>query len=76
MGRRKLLQGPQQSNEALQGIEGYEQMVNTFSEQAKGYWRMWGPLGEPMVQGVDAWAAMQGAYIRWLRQTYGAGNHP
>jgi hypothetical protein len=32
MGRRKLVQGPQQSDEALQGIEGYEQLVNTFTE--------------------------------------------
>ena len=66
------MQGPW-SDEALQGLDGYEQMVNTFAENAKTYWRLWAPLGEPMVRGVDAWAQMQRAYLQWLRQTYGAG---
>ncbi len=69
------LQGPQ-NNEALRGLDGYEQMVNTFAEQARAYWGLWGPPGEAMGQGVEAWAQMQRAYIQWLRQTYGAGNHP
>ena len=48
-------------------------MVETFAQNAKTYWRLWGPLGEPMVRGVDAWAEMQRGYILWLRQTYGEG---
>jgi len=36
------------SNEALQGIDAYEQMVNTFTEQARAYWGLWGPPGEVM----------------------------
>lgn len=66
------MQGPR--GEILQGIDGYEQMVNTFAEQAKTFWRSWGPAGEPMVQGIEAWAQMQHAYIQWLRQTAGAGH--
>jgi hypothetical protein len=26
------------NDEALQGLHGYEQMVDTFAEQAKAYW--------------------------------------
>jgi hypothetical protein len=66
------MQGPI-GDEALQGLDGYEQMVNTFAQNAKAYWRLWGPLGEPMVRGVDARAEMQLGYILWLRQTYGTG---
>jgi hypothetical protein len=42
-------------------------MVNTFTQNAKAYWRLWGALGEPMVRGVDAWAEAQRSYLRWLR---------
>ncbi len=69
------MQGPW-GGEISQGIDGYEQMVNTFAEQAKMVWRMWGPAGEPMVRGIEAWAEMQRAYIQWLRQTTGAGKQP
>lgn len=62
------------SNDALRGLDGYEQMVNTFAQNAKAYWRLWGPLGEPLVRGIEAWAEMQRAYLQWLRQTYGAGS--
>jgi hypothetical protein len=48
-------------------------MVNTFEQSAKFYWRMWGPLGEPMVRTVDAWADMQRSYLQWLREASGAG---
>lgn len=64
------MQGPR-GDEALQAMDGYEQMVNTFAEQAKTYWRMWGPPGEPMMNGIDAWADMQRAYIEYFRQTMG-----
>ena len=53
-------------------MDGYEQMVNIFAEQAKAYWRLWGPLGEPMVTVVDNWAEQQRSYLNWLRQNYGA----
>lgn len=68
-----MMQGPR-GDEALQGIDAYEQMVNTFAGSAKDFWGAWGPLGEPMVRGIEAWAEMQRAYLQWLRQTYGAGN--
>jgi len=57
-----------------QGIDGYEQMVNTFAEQAKTFWRSQGPQGQPMVHGVEAWAQMQRAFISWARQNQGAGS--
>ena len=68
-----MQEGPQ-GDEPIQGLDGYEQMVNTFAEQAKMFWRMWGPAGEPMVRGIEAWAEMQRAYLQWLRQTSGVGS--
>ena len=50
-----MQEGPQ-SNEALEGIDAYEQMVNTFAEQSRAYWKLWGPLGDPMVRNVEVWA--------------------
>ena len=55
------------------GLDAYEQMVNTFAKNAKDFWRQWGPLGDPMVQSIDAWAAIQLQYVQWLRQAYGGG---
>jgi hypothetical protein len=34
-------------------------MVDIFAEQAKAYWRMWGPLGDPMVRGIEACSSVQ-----------------
>ncbi len=69
-----MMQGGPGGNDPLQGLEVYEQMVDTFAEQAKAYWRMWGPVGDPLVRGIDAWAEMQRAYVQWLRQSM--GNQP
>jgi hypothetical protein len=50
-------------------------MVDNFAEQAKAYWRLWGPLGEPMVRGIDAWGgeptrvSAVAATSLWSRQT-------
>ena len=41
---------PQPGEKALQGLGGYQKMVDSFAEQAKTFWRSWGPTGEPMVQ--------------------------
>ncbi len=71
-----MQEGLQPGGEALQGLGGYEKMVDSFAEQAKAFWRSLGPTGEPMVQGIEAWAQMQRAYIQWLRQTTGAGGRP
>jgi len=51
-------------------------MVNAFAENAKIYWRLWGPLGEPMIRIVDAWAEQQRSYLQWLRQNYEERNRP
>ncbi len=69
------MQGPQ-DNEGLRGLAGYEQMLNAFAENARVYWRLWGPLGEPMVRVVDAWVEQQRSYIQWLRQNYEERNRP
>jgi hypothetical protein len=53
----------------------YEQMVDTFAEQAKAYWRSWGVLGEHMVRNVDSWAKHQRSYIDYLRQKRGGGSN-
>jgi hypothetical protein len=66
------MQGPW-GDQALQQIDVYEQMVDDFAKQSKFYWRMWGPLGEPMLNGVEYWESMQRAFILWLRETYGTG---
>jgi hypothetical protein len=66
------MQGPG-NDEARLRLDSYEQMVDTFAENAKAYWRLWGPVGEPMVHGVEAWAEMQHAYLQWLRQSYSGG---
>ena len=62
------MQGPQ-GPDPLQGLDTYEQMVDSFAEQAKAYWRMWGPPGEAMIQGIEAWVQMQRAYVQWMRQS-------
>ena len=62
------MQGRPQGDELPQGIDVYEQMMNTFAEQAKTFWKSMGPAGEPMALGIESFAQMQRAYIQWLRQ--------
>ena len=57
-----------QADPVQQGIDVYEQMMNTFTEQAKTFWKSRGPAGEPMALGVESFVQMQRAYIQWLRQ--------
>jgi hypothetical protein len=63
------MQKPHGAKGTLQGLGFAESMVNTFEQSAKFYWKMWGPLGEPMVRTVDAWADMQRSYLQRLRET-------
>ena len=62
------MQGRPQADPVQQGIDVYEQMINTFAEQAKAFWKSMGPAGEPMALGIDSFTQMQRAYIQWLRQ--------
>ena len=48
-----------------------EFMVDFLAEGAKAYWRLWGPLGAPMVYAVEEWAKMQRAYCQSLHQAIG-----
>jgi hypothetical protein len=63
-----LVQRPQ-DNEALRGIDGYEQMVNTFAKTR----RLIGDCGGRV---VETWAEQQCSYLQWLRQNYGEGSCP
>ena len=67
------MQGPRAGEVGLQGgIDGYEQMVSTFAFSVKAYWALWGPLGQPMIEGVDAWKRIQHAYLESVRNETGA----
>ena len=46
-----------------------EGMVNVFAKSANFYWRMWGPLGEPMIRATEEWANTQRRYLESLRET-------
>jgi hypothetical protein len=73
--RRKQMQ-ESRGEEFLRSLDMYEQIVHAFAEQSKAYWKIWGPMGEPMLNGVEYWEAMQGEFMRWLRQNRGAGRQP
>jgi hypothetical protein len=45
-----------------------EGMVNVFANSAKFYWRMWGPLGEPIIRATEEWANTQRRYLQSLRE--------
>src|SRR5829696_87863 len=62
------MQGRPQADPGQQGIDVYEQMMNTFTQQAKTFWKSMGAAGEPMALGIESFAQMQRAYIQWLRQ--------
>ena len=62
------MQGRPQADELPQGLDGYEQIMNTFAEQAKTFWKSMGPAGEPMALSIESFAQMQRAYLQWLRQ--------
>ncbi len=57
-------------------LEVAEFVVTAYADAGRLYWKLWGPLGEPAIRGLDAWAEMQRAYFQNLRQSYGARNRP
>jgi hypothetical protein len=65
------MQEPRGTEAVRQGLGFAESMVRTFEQNAKFYWRMWGPLGEPMIQATEQWANVQRSYIRSLREDPG-----
>ncbi len=52
--------------EELQVLSDARYTVDLFAQSAKIYWRMWGPLGDPMVRGVDTWAELQRECLQWV----------
>jgi hypothetical protein len=67
------MQDPRGAEATLRVLGIAESTVNTFEKCAKFYWRMWGPLGEPMVRATDQWANLQRSYLRSLREAPGWG---
>jgi hypothetical protein len=65
------MQEPRGTQAVRQGLGFAESMVRTFEQNAKFYWRMWGPLGQPMIQATEQWANVQRSYIRSLREDPG-----
>ncbi len=63
------MQQGSQANEVLKGVDGYEQMMNAFAQQAKTFWKSMGPAGEPMALGIETWAQMQSAYQLTLHRS-------
>jgi hypothetical protein len=57
----------------LQGLREAEYELAFFTESARTYWRMWGPLGEPMVKSLDSWAGLQRDYFRGVREASEVG---
>ncbi len=51
----------------LRGLGFAEYVVGAFEKSAVFYWRMWGPLGGPMIRATEQWANMQRRYLRSLR---------
>lgn len=51
-------------------LEIAEFMVTAYADAGKLYWRLWGPLGEPVIQGIDTLADMQRQYLRLLLGAY------
>ena len=70
------MQGRPRADEAKQGLDDYEQLINTFAEHAKTFWKSRGPAGEPMAQGIESFAQMQRAYLQWLRQAMRSSGMP
>jgi hypothetical protein len=52
----------------LRGLGFAEYVVGAFEKSAVFYWRMWGPLGGPMIRATEQWADMQRRYLRSLRR--------
>jgi hypothetical protein len=53
-----------------QVIESYERLVNILAFSAKAYWVMWGPWGQPLIEGVDRWAEKQRVYLQSARGAF------
>jgi hypothetical protein len=71
-----MQEGPQGDDVLREGLDGREQMVNTFADQAKTFWKSVGPAGVPVVLSIASWAKMQHAYTQWIRQAPRAVNQP
>ena len=71
------MQGPGDGEAAFRDpLRLVEEMVDVFAEGVQLYWRLWRPLGEPLMRGVDARADGQRRYPARVRETFKAGDDP
>lgn len=42
------------------------EMLTTYADGVKTYWRMWGPLGQPAINAVEMWTRSQQRYLEAL----------
>ncbi len=58
-------------NRAARGPVAFsEALITVYAQSAKSYWRWWGPLGEPMIFGIEVWANAQRRYLECLREAF------
>ena len=50
----------------LPGVRIAELIGAACAQNAKAYWSWWGPLGKPMIRGIEAWEDMQRGYLQSL----------
>jgi hypothetical protein len=42
------------------------EVLTSYSDGAKAYWSMWGPLGQPAIQTIGIWTRSQRRYLETL----------
>lgn len=60
---------PRQSIETTQRTPPFafaHDVLSFYAEGAKAYWRVFGPLGQPVVQTIEAWEGLQRWYLEAL----------
>jgi hypothetical protein len=71
-----LIHGSPTKEAVLQELNLAEDLVNTYADRARRYWKAWGPVGEQMMAATDAWADMQLLHLQWLREAVQATYWP
>jgi hypothetical protein len=51
-------------------------MLTFYTQQVKTYWRVWGPIGQPVIWNVETWAEAQRWYLEALEATLITGSAP
>ena len=51
-------------------------MLTFYAEEAKAYWRVWGPVGQPVIWTVETWEVAQRWYLEALEHVLIRGSGP